>query len=50
MSTLPLAYGLPNTELFTSVALNVILLTNIVSIVLPVLVARRTRKPMGSIE
>lgn len=41
MSTLPLAYGLPNTEVFTSVALNVILLTNIVSIVLPVLVARR---------
>jgi cell volume regulation protein A len=50
MSTLPLAYGLPNTELFTSVALNVILLTNIVSIVLPVLVARRTHKPVGSIE
>lgn len=29
---------------------NVILLTNIVSVVLPVLVARRTHKRMGSIE
>ena len=43
VSTLPLAYGLPNTEVFTSVALNVILLTNIASIVLPVWIARRSR-------
>ena len=40
MSTLPLAYSLPNTEMFTSIALNVILLTNIFSIVLPILVVR----------
>lgn len=44
MSTLPLAYGLANTELLTSVALNVILLTNIVSIILPILVARSSAK------
>ncbi len=44
MSTLPLAYGLANTELFTSVALNVILLTNTISIVLPIVVARGSRK------
>jgi len=44
MSTLPLAYGLPNTSMFTSIALNVILFTNIISIILPFLVARSSRK------
>ncbi len=40
MSTLPLAYGLPNTKIFSSIALNVILFTNIISIILPFLVSR----------
>jgi cell volume regulation protein A len=44
MSTLPLAYGLANAEMFSSVALNVILLTNIISIILPILVARSSAK------
>lgn len=44
MSTLPLAYGLADTELFTNIALNVILLTNIISIVLPIWVARIHRR------
>ncbi len=44
MSTLPLAYGLANTELLTSVALNVILLTNTISIILPILVARSSAR------
>lgn len=44
MSTLPLAYGLANAEMFSSVALNVILLTNIISIILPILVARYSAK------
>jgi len=44
MSTLPLAYGLADAEMFSSVALNVILLTNIISIVLPILVARSSVK------
>ncbi|HDI12126.1 MAG TPA: hypothetical protein ENF63_00875 [Candidatus Bathyarchaeota archaeon] len=35
MSTLPLAYNLPNASFFTSIALNVILFTNVVSILLP---------------
>jgi len=41
MSTLPLAYGLPDAEMFSSVALNVILFTNIISIILPVLAYRK---------
>jgi cell volume regulation protein A len=41
MSTLPLAYNLPNAGMFSSVALNVILFTNIISIILPVLVYRK---------
>jgi cell volume regulation protein A len=40
ISTLPLAYGLPNTAIFTSIALNVILLTNIISIILPFIASR----------
>ncbi len=44
MSTLPLAYGLANTALFTSIALNVILLTNVISIFLPIWVTRTYRK------
>lgn len=40
VSALPLAYGLPNADLLSSIALNVILLTNIISILLPVLIAR----------
>ena len=42
MSTLPLAYGLANAEMFSSVALNVILLTNIFSIILPIWISRAT--------
>lgn len=37
MSTLPLAYGLPNAAFYTSIALNVLLFTNILSIILPLL-------------
>jgi cell volume regulation protein A len=44
MSTLPLAYGLPNTAMFSSIALNVILFTNIISIILPLLVSHPQRK------
>ena len=44
MSTLPLAYGLPNTAILTSIALNVILFTNIVSIILPFIASRLQRK------
>ncbi len=44
MSTLPLAYGLPNTTMFLSIALNVILFTNVISIILPFLVSRIHRK------
>jgi len=44
MSTLPLAYGLAGAEMFSNIALNVILLTNIISIILPILVARATTK------
>lgn len=44
MSTLPLAYGLPNANLFSSVALNVILLTNIISIILPILTMKVFRQ------
>ncbi len=40
MSTIPLAYGLPNTDMFTSIALNVILFTNIISVVLPLAASR----------
>ncbi|MCW4007473.1 MAG: hypothetical protein NWF09_02100 [Candidatus Bathyarchaeota archaeon] len=35
MSTLPLVYGLPNATILTSLALNIILLNNITSTVLP---------------
>lgn len=42
MSTLPLAYGLANAEMFSSVALNVILLTNIFSVILPIWISRVT--------
>lgn len=44
MSTLPLAVGLAGAEMFSSVALNVILLTNVISIVLPVVVSKGFRK------
>ena len=44
VSTLPLAYELPNTATFSSIALNVILFTNIVSIILPFMVVRLHRK------
>jgi cell volume regulation protein A len=40
MSTLPLAYGLSDTGSFTSIAMNVILFTNIISIILPLAVSR----------
>jgi len=35
MSALPLAYNLPNATFYTSIALNVILFTNVISILLP---------------
>ncbi len=44
MSTLPFAYGLPNTEMFTSVALNVILLTNVFSVVLPIAISKKVKR------
>lgn len=45
MSTLPLVHGLPNASVFSSIALNVILFTNIISIILPIWIARSsTRK------
>jgi len=44
MSTLPLAYGLAGAEMFSNIALNVILLTNIISIILPILVAKALQK------
>jgi len=44
MSTLPLAVGLAGAEMFSSVALNVILLTNVISIVLPIVVAMGLKK------
>lgn len=40
MSTLPLAYGLSNAEFITGVALNVILFTNLFSIILPFIAKR----------
>jgi len=40
VSTLPLAYGLPNATFFVSIALNVILLTNVISISLPLLIGK----------
>ena len=43
MSTLPLAYGLPNAAFYTSIALNVILFTNVLSILLPILLRKISR-------
>ncbi|UCE95816.1 MAG: cation:proton antiporter [Candidatus Bathyarchaeota archaeon] len=43
MSTLPLAHELVNAELFSSIALNVILITNIISIALPILVTKTSK-------
>jgi cell volume regulation protein A len=43
MSTLPLAYGLPNAEMLTSIALNVILLTNVFSVILPIAFAKKSK-------
>ncbi len=40
MSTLPIAYNLPNATIFTSIALNVILFNNITSVALPFLIAK----------
>lgn len=40
VSTLPIALGLPNTDLFLGIAINVILITNVVSIILPMIAAR----------
>ncbi|UCH32287.1 MAG: cation:proton antiporter, partial [Candidatus Bathyarchaeota archaeon] len=44
LSALPLAYSLPQADLLSSIALNVILLTNILSILLPVLLFKLSRK------
>jgi cell volume regulation protein A len=44
LSALPLAYSLPKADLLSSIALNVILLTNIISILLPVLLIRLSGK------
>lgn len=46
MSALPLVYALPHATLFTSIALNVILLNNITSIFLPFLVHKLTYNRM----
>jgi cell volume regulation protein A len=46
VSALPLAANLPNASLLSSIALNVILMTNIISIILPVLAARKKPKPL----
>ena len=40
VSTLPYALGLPNTDIFAGIAINVILFTNIISIILPIIAAR----------
>ncbi len=45
MSTLPLAFNLPYAQTFTSIALSVILFSNIISIVLPFTVARFSKRP-----
>jgi cell volume regulation protein A len=45
MSTLPIAYNLPYAQTFTSIALNVILISNITSIVLPFLGAKFAKPP-----
>jgi len=42
MSTLPLAYNLPNATIYTSIALNVILFTNVISILLPLALRRKS--------
>ncbi|MCW3980310.1 MAG: cation:proton antiporter [Candidatus Bathyarchaeota archaeon] len=47
VSILPLAYGLPNTTMFTSIALNVILFTNILSILLPYLASHASATKKG---
>ncbi len=44
VSALPLAYNLPNADQLSSIALNVILLTNVISIILPVLVAKSSQE------
>lgn len=44
ISALPVAFNLPNASLLSSIALNVILLTNIISIILPVLAARSSQR------
>ena len=41
MSTLPLAYNLPNATFYTSIALNVILFTNVISILLPLALRKK---------
>jgi cell volume regulation protein A len=46
VSALPLAANLPNASLLSSIALNVILMTNIISIILPVLTARKKPKSL----
>lgn len=43
VSALPLAANLPNAEMLSGIALNVILITNIISIVLPIVAARSSR-------
>ena len=42
MSTLPLAYNLPNATIYTSIALNVILFTNVISILLPLALRKKS--------
>jgi cell volume regulation protein A len=50
VSILPLAYGLPNTTMFTSIALNVILFTNILSVLLPFLASRMGGQKKGALQ
>ncbi|MCW4052925.1 MAG: cation:proton antiporter [Candidatus Bathyarchaeota archaeon] len=50
VSILPLAYGLPNTTMLTSIALNVILFTNILSMLLPFLASHVSSQKKGTMR
>jgi cell volume regulation protein A len=48
MSTLPIAFNFPYAQIFTSIALSVILFSNITSIVLPFAGAKLSKRPKAS--
>jgi hypothetical protein len=50
MSTLPIAFNFPYAQIFTSIALSVILFSNITSIVLPFAGAKLSKRPKTSDE